>query len=239
MTLELLVQLGALALLDSLSVGTLLIPLFFLIAQRLRAGRLVIYLGTIAAFYLVVGIALMLGARTALVAFHDLLASDVGDVIQLVLGVALLVTSFLIPTKRETGSAPGRLARWREAALNGPRGVAVVGIAIAAGIVELATMIPYLGAIGLMTGSATDVGTRMLLLAGYCAVMVVPALVLLTLRIVARPWIEPPLRRLAAWLERTGAETTAWIIGIVGFLLARDAANRLGLFEAVDTWFTR
>ena len=32
-------------------------------------------------------------------------------------------------------------------------------------------------------------------------------------------------------MERTGRENTAWIIGIVGFLVARGAATELGLFE--------
>ena len=233
MTLELLIQLAALALVDSLSVGTLLIPVFFLIAPRLRAGRMVTYLLTIAAFYLMTGIALMLGATAALAALQGVLESTVGYTIQLVLGVALLVGSFLIPTKPREGRAPGRLTRWRDAALDGPGLLAVVGVALGAGLVELATMVPYLGAVGLMSAADIDVATRVGLLAGYCVVMIAPALVLLTLRLLARSLVEPPLRRLAAWLERTGAETTAWVIGIVGFLLARDAIVRLGLLDGV------
>lgn len=233
MSLELLIQLAALALVDSLSVGTLLIPVFFLIAPLLRAGRMVTYLLTIAAFYLMTGIALMLGATAALAALHGVLESTVSYTIQLVLGVALLVGSFLIPTKPKEGRAPGRLMRWRDAALDGPGLLAVVGVALGAGLVELATMVPYLGAVGLMSAADIDVATRVGLLAGYCVVMIAPALVLLTLRLLARSLVEPPLRRLAAWLERTGAETTAWVIGIVGFLLARDAIVRLGLLDGV------
>jgi hypothetical protein len=63
--------------------------------------------------------------------------------------------------------------------------------------------------------------------------MVLPALLLLALRILARPLVERPLARLAAWLERTGPETTAWIVGIVGFLLLRDAASRLEFFQQI------
>lgn len=234
---EVLLSLAGLALVDSLSIGTLLVPLFFLIAPRLRPGRLLLYLVTIAGFYLVVGIVLLLGAGGALAALGEGLDSPVALWIQLVLGAALLVGSFLIPTKKTEeapGARPGRLARWRDAALEGPRAVVVMGVALAAGLLEVATMLPYLGAVGLLTTSPIDPVSRVLLLAGYCGVMILPALVLLVVRVVARPLVEVPLARLAAWLERAGAETTAWIVGVAGFLLARDAARRLGFFELVD-----
>jgi hypothetical protein len=67
--------------------------------------------------------------------------------------------------------------------------------------------------------------------------MVLPALVLLGLRLGAARWVQPLLVRVGAWLERSGAEATAWVVGIVGFLLARDALGRLpaltGLLEGL------
>jgi hypothetical protein len=46
-----------LALIDSLSIGTLLIPIFFLLTPgRAPAGKLLAYLATIAGFYFVVGL---------------------------------------------------------------------------------------------------------------------------------------------------------------------------------------
>lgn len=234
MPLDLLLTLGGLALVDSLSIGTLLIPLFFLVAPRLRPGRLLLYLATIAGFYLVVGIVLLLGAGAALAALGAGLESPVATWVQLVLGAGMLVGSFLIPTKPKEGQArPGRLTHWRERALEGPRATGVVVIALAAGLVEVATMLPYLGAVGLLTGSSLEPVARVAALAGYCVVMVLPALVLLVARVLARPLVEAPLARLAAWLERTSGETTAWIVGIVGFLLARDAAFRLDLFDVL------
>ncbi len=71
------------------------------------------------------------------------------------------------------------------------------------------------------------------MLAGYCLVMVLPALVLLGVRSVASRSIESGLRRMSAWMERNAA-TTAWIVGIIGFLIARSAAAELGLFEVLD-----
>lgn len=240
MTPELLLTLGALALADSLSVGTLLIPVFFLIAPRLRADRMLVYLGTIATFYLLVGIALLLGTTTVLAALPSLMDSPVRMWLQLLVGAALLIAAFAIPTKRREGDAgPGRLARWRESALSSTSPVSVIGIALAAGALELATMVPYLAAIGTLTTSPVEPAMRVALLAGYCAVMILPALVLLVARVVARPLVGPPLRRFGAWLERTGRESTAWILGIVGVLVARGAATELGLFEALGQFLAR
>jgi hypothetical protein len=70
---------------------------------------------------------------------------------------------------------------------------------------------------------------RELRLAGYCIVMVVPALLLLIARIAAAQAVERPLQRFAGWMERTGAETTSWLLGIIGFLLARAAWTQLGI----------
>ncbi|CAN5573927.1 hypothetical protein BH10ACT7_BH10ACT7_31600 [soil metagenome] len=152
---------------------------------------------------------------------------------QLVLGAALLVGSFFIGRKRDEPAEPGRLARWRERALGDGPAIGVVLLALGAGVLEIATMFPYLGAIGLITAAALPVATNAGLLALYCLVMITPALVLLVVRIVARRTVEPALLRFSNWLQRTAGETTAWIVAIVGFLLARDAAQVLGLLDAL------
>ena len=55
--------LAVLALIDSTSFGTLLIPIWLMLAPgRLRPGRMLLYLGTIYGFYLILGILLALGA---------------------------------------------------------------------------------------------------------------------------------------------------------------------------------
>lgn len=232
MTLELGLTLAALALVDSLSIGTLLVPLFFLVAPgRVRAGRVLLYLATIAGFYLVVGLALTAGADTLRRDAAGLLETPAARWVQLVAGAALLTGSFFIGrTPPDAPRAPGRLARWRDRAMAGGSPAIVVGLALAAGVVELATMLPYLGAVGMITAAGLPPAAWIAVLAAYCAVMIAPALVLLTARVAAGRLVEPPLRRLTGWLERNSAENTAWIVGIVGFLLARDAATRLGLF---------
>ncbi|MFF3026371.1 GAP family protein [Microbacterium sp. NPDC057944] len=292
-------SLALLALIDGLSVGTLLIPVFLLLSPgRVRAGRILLYLGTIAAFYLVVGLLFLWGLVNLVDVASDFLSSSAGLIVRLIVGAALLVVAFAMPTgskAREaasastasgatasdataSGTAPGtasggavsaartdpltpppaaaappaggavpapapssgRITRWRERLLDPrTRGTAVMAVAIAAGLVEVATMLPYIVAMTMLADAGVSTPFRVLALVGYCALMVAPAVVLLVLRMVAAPLVQRPLERFAAWMERTGAENTAWILGIIGFLIARSAATELGIFEAIGTMLDR
>lgn len=280
-------SLALLALIDGLSVGTLLIPVFLLLHPgRMRAGRILLYLATIAAFYLVVGLLFLWGLVNLVDVASDFVASPAGLIIRLLVGGALLITAFVMPTgeKAPTGASgaaavphtmtpagaspgtgmptgeassssrmtpppvaavdpaprPGRITRWRERLFDPrTRGTAVMAVAIAAGLVEVATMLPYIVAMTMLADAGIDTPVGVLSLVGYCVLMILPAVVLLILRLVAAPLVQRPLERFAAWMERTGAENTAWIIGIIGFLIARSAATELGLFQAVGAFLDR
>lgn len=262
--------LAILALVDGLSVGTLLIPVFFLIAPgRPKVSRILLYLGTITAFYLVVGVLFTLGLVNIVDTGRSFLESTSGRVAMLVVGAVMLVSALCMPTPRARrkkaeaayaervrefqaaggvpgagGSTPagarplpdgpeyssGRIVRWRERLLaDGTAPAAVMAVALAAGLVEVASMLPYLIGMTMIADAPIGMPGRFGLLAGYCIVMILPALVLLAARVLAARLVERPLERLAAWLERTGAENTAWIIGIIGFLLLRTGASQLGI----------
>ncbi|GAB3622521.1 GAP family protein [Mariniluteicoccus endophyticus] len=230
--------LAGLALVDSLSFGTLGIPVFLLVQRRVRAGVLLGYLATIATFYWGLGLALVLGAG-----FLARVGSGLGDNrtvswVQLYAGVALFAVSWLFDGKRAarrreerkaSGAGPTRHERWKARLADGdvPAGL-VVGVALAAGLVEAASMLPYLGAVGLLSQAhLPPLGTGAAL-AAYVIVMVAPALLLLALRLLLRSSLEPALVRLGGWLERSSDEMLGWVLGIVGALLALDAASRLG-----------
>ncbi|HEY6801566.1 MAG TPA: GAP family protein [Agromyces sp.] len=229
--------LALLALIDSTSFGTLLIPIWLmLVPGRLRRSRILVYLATVAGFYLLVGLLLLTVATFALPQLEALASTAPFLWVQLIVGAAMLITSFFIGGKRaRERKGPGRLTRWRERAVTDAAeersSVApLMGLAVAAAGVEVASMLPYLVAIGLLSTSEFDAATRGLVLVGYCIVMVLPALVLLAIRSIASRAIEAGLARMSAWMERNAAETTAWIVGIIGFLLARAAAVDLELF---------
>lgn len=231
MTLTTAATLTVLALVDSTSFGTLLIPIWLLLAPgRIRVGRVLVFLGTVAGVYLLLGIALVAGA-SALFGDLDALAEDpVVTRVQLVVGVGLLVGSFFIGGKKKDGEdrPRGRLLGWRERAMGTGSGIGgLMTLALAAVALEVVTMLPYLAATGLIASTDLGMPARVVVLAGYCLVMILPALVLMAGRLVARRAVGPVLERLSRWMERHGGETTGWIVGIVGFLVARDAVGRM------------
>ncbi|MEU4537131.1 GAP family protein [Streptosporangium sp. NPDC023825] len=223
MTIELVLTLGALALVDSTSFGTLGIPLYLLLASdRSPAGRLLVYLATVATFYFGVGVALMLGLGAALAAFEEALYSRTAYWIQLAIGVGLFLLSFRFDSKRQREKEGP--SRW-EPRLGGPGAMILLGLTAA--LLEVATMIPYLGAIGFMTGANLPAVQWVPLLAGYVLVMILPPLVLFGVKTVAGGRLDPKLERLRAWMRRHSASALGWTLGIVGFFVARDAASRL------------
>jgi len=230
MTTTLAVSLAVLALIDSTSFGTLLIPIWLmLVPGRPPVRRVLVFLGTVAGFYFVLGLALVAGATALLERAGDLLDAPVVARIQLVIGAGLFGWSFWIGRSGQTKGA-GRVARWRErlTGADGSAGLgALVGLALTAALLEVATMLPYLGATALISGADLAPMERGATLAAYCIVMLLPALVLLALRTRARRFIEPVLVKVGDWMERSVGETTAWIVGIVGFLVARDAVARM------------
>lgn len=230
MEIALLGSLAALALIDSTSFGTLLIPAWLLMHPgRVRATRLLVFLGTVAAFYFAVGVAVALGADAFLPELRRLAETRPVLWTQLVAGVALFFWSFRLERKNKTAAGGGRLVSWRERVLADGGAAALAGLALTAAAAEVTTMLPYLAAIGLVTTAALPAAHIVLVMAGYCVVMIVPALVLLVARMAAGKQIIPLLTRLSDWMARSNA--LAWIVGIVGFLLARDAAFRLDLFS--------
>ncbi|AOS64252.1 GAP family protein [Actinoalloteichus hymeniacidonis] len=229
MTIALALGLIGLALVDSTSIGTLFIPIWLLLAPgRVRLGRFAVYLGTIVVFYFAVGLLILLGAEAFLDSIGSLLSSIDETVlrsIQLALGVGLFAYSFRLTSKRQAAkSRPGRMTQWRERAMIGEGNTgSLISLALLAATIEVATMLPYLAAIGLLIASGMSFAATTLTLALYCMVMVLPALVLILARLIAHQRVDPLLQRLNDWMTKNGGDALGWIVGIAGFLLARDA----------------
>jgi len=217
-----LLSLAALALIDSTSIGTLVIPLMLVVRSRgVQVRPLAVYLGTVVALYFLVGVALLFGAEA--------LAHRVGDLLewrpivwaQLVLGVALLsygVFANKLPgTGRRRPDVPPQLSAR-----------AMVSLAIGAVVVELATMLPYLAAIGIISAQDVTLPVRLLVLLAYCLVMILPALVGIALAALLGARIWDRLERIIRWVEKQVAETMLWIAALVGIYLIASALKELG-----------
>ena len=233
--------LAVLALVDSMSFGTLLIPVWLLMTPgRVRVARMLVFLGTIAVFYFTVGLLIMFGADAFLSRYGYILQSRVFLIGQLIVGILLFAFSFLLDSKKAKARAAeraanggGRMNTWRIKVMGDtdtPEGspAALMGLALIAALIEVASMLPYLAGIGIITTSGLSLPMSGLLLFGYCIVMIAPALILMVGRIVAARTLDRPLRKLDQWLTKNAASTTAWVIGIVGFLLAANAITDLG-----------
>lgn len=226
-------SLVVLALVDSTSIGTLFVPIvLMLVPGPARSGRILGYLLSIASFYFVVGALILLGAGAVVDAFGDALSGRPAYWAQLAIGVGLFALSFRFDPKRRAAQGKSPTANWTDRAqraLDSP--ATLVTLALTAGILEVATMFPYLGAIALITGADLGFAADVSILAGYCLVMVLPALVLLVVRIAVAERITRLLTKLNVWFEKHAVGATGWILAIVGFLIARDAAFHLGLFD--------
>ena len=147
--------LGVLALVDSTSVGTLVLHLVLLTQPVVRARRVVLYLTTVGLFYLALGIALLAGATWLVGVGGGALTSSPAHVVQAVLGAGLIALSFRYdarPAARRRaarGGAPTRLERWWASAAGEHASTrATVTLALGAALVEAASMLPYLAAVG-------------------------------------------------------------------------------------------
>jgi hypothetical protein len=237
MSVELLVSLIGLALIDSTSIGTLLIPIWLLLDHReVRASSMIIYLLTIAGFYLLMGLAIMLGA--------DMLAGTEGPVqtseaqpatsitslivliAQLAIGIGLFVISFRFDSSKPGASS--RVERWKQKAADATTSVRfLMGLALFAALAEVATMLPYLGAIALIASAQLPWHLVFILMLTYCLLMILPAMVLLGMRMIIGERIRPMLVSVDQWITRNAASALGWVLGIAGFLIAVDAITRL------------
>jgi hypothetical protein len=237
MNTGLLAALAVLALVDSTSFGTLLIPIWLMLAPgRVRALRVLVFLATVATFYVLLGVLLTTGVAR----FSDDIARALDttpvQVVQLGLGVVMIVLAFRIGRGSST-EEPGRLLQWRERAVGEDGTVrGLMTLALTAALVEAGSMVPYLAAIGLI--GAADLGwmSSLVVLIGYSLVMVLPAVILLAGRLGASGLVQPVLQRINDWMIRTGRENTAWIVGIIGFVLAANAMDGFGVLQQVDEW---
>ena len=236
LSLPLVGALAVLALVDGTSFGTLGVPLLLLARPQVRVRGVLTFLAAIAAFYWVLGLLLFGLLATLLPSLRAVGDSTPVLWAQLVVGVVLLLASFLFDgpggrwrrARRERSGRPSRTERLGSR-LAGPeqRAGALVVLALGAGAVEAATMVPYLAALGILTTSGIAAPVTAAVLLGYAVLMIAPALVLTALRILLAGRMEPHLARMSAWFSRRADELIAWTLGIAGFLVARDAVVRI------------
>lgn len=230
MGLDVVLPVYGLALLDTLSPATIGISIYLLLTAGPRTARLLFsYLATVALFYFVLGTALMAGFGAAADSLGDAVNGRTAYLVQAGIGAALFIGCWFVPTKKKDdgdGAAPaaGRRERRAGRAQTVP---AMVGLGVTTGLLEAATALPYLAAIGLMTSAGLNPAQWAPLLAGYNVIMVLPGVLLFLVWRVAGERVRSRFERFRDWLRASSGETLAWIMGIAGVLLVRDAVYTL------------
>lgn len=217
MTIELLLSVGALSLLDTLSPATLGVTIYLLITVKEGLIPLIFsYLITVAGFYFAVGVSLMLGIDAAFEAVSGIFQNRTINWLMTIIGAGLFIGSFKIPEKRTT--EPYR-----------PKSKSIhsmIGLGFTTSLIEVATALPYFAAIGLMTAAHLPANQWIPVLAAYNFVMIVPPLVLLVLHLLFGRWMQKPLERIRDKIASTGS-ALSWVMCIAGLILVLNSIDNL------------
>ncbi|AWP28032.1 hypothetical protein PVOR_15769 [Paenibacillus vortex V453] len=218
MTLELLLSIGVLSLLDMLSPAALGVTVYLLLTERDRLiSRLGVYLVTVAGFYFLVGAALMLGLGAVMKSISDIFQNRTVSWMMAILGGVLFVASFYVPTKKK--SEPRR-----------PKSKsfgAMIGLGFTTSLIEVATALPYFAAIGLMTTAQLNTVQWVPILAAYNMVMVLPPLILLGLHLVLGRVMQRPLEKLRVKIAESSGSLLSWVLCIAGVILVLNSIDYL------------
>lgn len=211
-----LIQLTGLALVDSIGVGTLAVPLWMMLRPSFRARVVLLHLGVLGLLYLGVGIAVWAATDGLIVAV------PVDARVRLAVGLAVLIMGLRCDRRRRV-----RSSAWWTRPPGSVRGVVLLALAV--GAVEVATMLPYFAAIDAVSDAGLGWGFSSLLLAAYVLVMLSPALVLLAARVCAQERISSIAPTLLRRVDRWSGDASATVLLVVGALLAAHAAIELNL----------
>ncbi|MGE6230752.1 GAP family protein [Paenibacillus chitinolyticus] len=218
MSLELLVSIGGLALLDTLSPTTLGVTVYLLLTEKERlSSRLMIYLVTVAAFYFFVGVAFMLGMDMLLAAFSSIFQNRIVSWVTLIIGGILFIASFYYPESKKSD-----LPR-----LKSKSKTSMIVLGFSTSLIEVGTAFPYFAAIGLMTTSNLAVFQWLPILAGYNFIMVLPPLIVFFLHLLLGPVMQRPLEKLQIKISKHSGSAISWIMCIVGLILIFNSLDYL------------
>ncbi|EPD88713.1 GAP family protein [Paenibacillus sp. HGH0039] len=218
MSLELLVSVGGLALLDTLSPTTLGVTVYLLLTEKERLStRLMIYLVTVAAFYFFVGVAFMLGMDMLLAAFSSIFQNRIVSWVTLIIGGILFIASFYYPESKKS-DLPRSKSKSK---------TSMIALGFSTSLIEVGTALPYFAAIGLMTTSNLAVFQWLPILAGYNFIMVLPPLIVFSLHLLLGRVMQRPLEKLQIKISKHSGSAISWIMCIVGLILIFNSLDYL------------
>lgn len=223
--MQTLLPLIGLALLDSLSIGTLVIPLALILVWRsVRVPALATYLLTVAAVYFALGVAMLLGFTGLSSYVERITDTPVFPWITLILGALLAIYGIFAPDPVKP--APGELPKQ----LNKPIHTSVpkmIALGLGASLTEAATMLPYIAAMGIISDWDTPIAGQVAAIAAYCGIMVAPTVILAAIALVAGQRFFPRLEKAVSRLQYEAKVTLLWIAAIVGIYMVVNSVGAI------------
>jgi cytochrome c biogenesis protein CcdA len=213
-----------LAVVDSVNPSALVVTLY-LLTTRSYAPKVLTYLATVLFAYLTIGVLLMLGLEAITTAAGELFHSPFAYGLQGVIGAVMLLYAILAPD-------PGGKTRARLPFTQSLSAMMLLGLTVT--VLELPTALPYFAAIAIMTNADLEVSRWLAILLVYNLIFILPPLLLLGSYKVFGSRLQERFERYREKLERRSSSTWLWILGIVGFLLLRDALAYFDLFGLVS-----
>ncbi|WP_082112453.1 GAP family protein [Paenibacillus sp. DMB20] len=218
MTIELLLSVGALSLLDTLSPATLGVTVYLLISERDRlVPRLLVYLITVAGFYFFVGVSLMLGLDVVFESVSNVLQNRTVSWLMAIVGGALFIGSFYVTTEKTTEPR-----RPKSKSIG-----AMIGLGLTTSLIEVATALPYFAAIGLMTAAQLPIVQWAPILVAYNFIMILPPLLLFGLHLVFGRKMQRPLEKFRIKIAKSSGSALSWIMCIAGLILLLNSIDNL------------
>ncbi|MCZ4520623.1 GAP family protein [Rhodococcus ruber] len=214
-------NLVGLALVDSIGVGTLVVPLWMMVRPSFRIRGVLLHLGVLGLLYLGVGITLLTLIEDVTAAFMTH-AVPGNAWVRMTVGGVVLAAGLVCDRRRRRPSG-----KWWMRAPASARGVALLAVAV--GAVEVVTMLPYLAAIDAVADSGLGWASSVSILAVYVLITLLPALVLLAARVAASQLVSSLLSRLMRRVERWSQDVVGTVLLVVGALLVADTAIEMKL----------
>ncbi len=214
-----------LALVDSINPSAIAVTLY-LLTKKQFTKQVLAYISGIFCTYLAIGIALTAGLTSLLNTFDGALESDGAYWVQLILGLTMFAYAIFgnpFKSKNDTSRSDRTPSSQKLGALF------MLGVGIT--VVEFATALPYLAAIGILTQVDVAFAIKVLILVAYNVIMVLPPLALLFIaQFGAKKW-QAKFEQWGLKVGKGAQETLYWIFGIVGFFLAAHAVNHFGWWQ--------
>ncbi|QXE01950.1 GAP family protein [Terribacillus sp. DMT04] len=207
---DILIYLGGLALLDTLSPTIIGVTLFLILTDNKNlTSRLLTYLFTVVLLYFSLGIIMMLGLNYIIEAFSNIFQNKIFSWVVFIIGGILFTASFFIPENKKSNIPKPKTQSV----------LSIIFIGITTFFIEAGTALPYFAAIGLLTTIDIPFYQWIPIIAAYNIIMILPALLIFFGYKLFGKWINSTLVNLRNKISSSSNSALSWIMCIVGLIL--------------------